>query len=82
MILDLRKADLEAGKTDPFISMNNRKPTPHDLQAAEERAEIYQECIDYANGDPTVFMQELTRRMVDPVIIPNNKTSNKFSKNR
>lgn len=65
MILDLRKADIKEGKRDPFISINNHSPSEEDFQKAEARAKIYQECIDYAAGDPNLFSQELTRRMVD-----------------
>lgn len=64
-MLDLRKADLAAGKIDPFISMNNKTPTQEDFDRAEERAKIYQECIDYADGDAELFSQELQRRMID-----------------
>lgn len=65
MVLDLREADIRAGKRDPFISVNNHAPTKEDLEAAQRRADIYQECVDYAEGDPELFSQEFTRRMVD-----------------
>ena len=78
LMLDLREADLQAGKTDPFISANMKSPTQADIEAAQRRADIYQECIDYAQGDPALFSQELTRRMVDPPITrPKNKNNNR-----
>lgn len=72
MILDLREADLAAGKMDPFIPANNRNPKQEDFDAAQRRADIYKECIEYAQGDPALFSQELTRRMVDPALPPRN----------
>lgn len=65
LILDLREADMSAGKRDPFISANNHAPTKEDFEKAEQRAQIYKECIDYAEGDPNLFAQELSRRTID-----------------
>lgn len=73
LALKLREADLAAGKIDPFISANNKTPSKEDLESAQRRADIYQECIDYAQGDPALFSQELTRRMVDPINLPRRK---------
>lgn len=72
--LDIRQADLDAGKIDPFIDANNKNPSPYDLEQAQRRADIYQEIIDYAHGDKDLFAQELSRRMVDPAgYIPRKK---------
>lgn len=65
MILELREADLAAGKPDPFLPLTKKSPTQADLDACQHRAEVYQEIIDYAEGDPALFAQELSRRMVD-----------------
>lgn len=65
MALDLREADMREGKRDPFVSVNNHTPTKEDFEKAEARAEVYRECIEYADGDPNLFAQELSRRMVD-----------------
>ena len=73
MALQLRKADLEAGKPDPFVSVNNRTPSQEDYEQAQRRADIYQECIDYADGDAQLFAQELSRRMVDTNFTPKKK---------
>lgn len=71
-ILDLREADIAAGKPDPFLSVSNKSCTQADLDKAQEIADIYQECIDYAEGDSGLFTQELNRRMVD-VPLPKRK---------
>lgn len=74
MILALREADLAAGKIDPFIPIDKRDGyTEADLDGAARRAAIYQECIDYADGDSKIFTQELNRRMVDTYNPPRRK---------
>lgn len=62
-MLDLREADLAAGKVDPFIPLTNRSPSEADFEAAANRAAIYQECIDLAEGNDKIFVQELSRRI-------------------
>ena len=71
MMLDLREADLAAGKVDPFIPATKRDGyTQADLDACQRRAEIYQECLDEANGNNEVFISELYNRMVDTMPTP------------
>lgn len=43
-----------------------------DIDTANRVAQIYQECIDIAQGDPNVFTMELNRRTID-VGIPNRR---------
>lgn len=80
MALDLRQADIDAGRIDPFIDANNKNPTQQDFERAQERADIYQEIIDYANGDKQLFAQELNRRMRDPAGFIPRKKNNKIIK--
>lgn len=64
--LQLRDAILEQGGVDPFVPFGkNITPTQEDIDTAERVSQIVQECIDYADGDSSVFTNELTRRMVD-----------------
>lgn len=64
--LELRKAIMEKGGMDPFLPYGKKIiPTEEDITTAERVAETLQECIDYADGDSTVFIAELQRRMID-----------------
>ena len=64
--LNLRKALMEEGKPDPFLPIGNQiLPTDEDVAAANKVATILQECVDYAEGDSSVFTNELQRRLVD-----------------
>ena len=70
--LKLRKALMERGEKDPFLpSGTNIVPTEEDIQTAERVANIYQECIDIADGNPDIFNNELQRVTVD--VVPNRK---------
>lgn len=61
--LELRSALIAEGKPDPFLPIGAQiSPTPDDVEKAQKVAEIYQECIDYADGDSKLFTQELQRR--------------------
>ena len=63
LALELRSSLIAEGKPDPFLPMGSQiSPTAQDEIAAEKVAEIYQECIDYADGDSKLFTQELMRR--------------------
>lgn len=68
-VLELRKALMAKGEPDPFLP-TSRKYIPHDedYETAQKVADVLQECIDYAEGDSTVFTNELQRRMVDSKI--------------
>lgn len=63
-VLALREAAIKAGQSDPFVAEGHHvKPTAYDYQRAQEIADIYRECLDYAEGDDKVFMNEIQRRM-------------------
>lgn len=63
LALELRSALISEGKPDPFLPMGSQiAPTADDEAKAEKVAQIYQECIDYAEGDSKLFTQELMRR--------------------
>ena len=64
--LALRQAIIDSGKSDPFLPTGNKIiPTEEDIATATRVANILQECVDYADGDSTVFTNELQRRTVD-----------------
>ena len=61
--LELRNTLIAKGERDPFLPYGSQiAPTPEDVEKAEKAAQIYQECIDYADGDSKLFTQELQRR--------------------
>lgn len=63
LALELRSTLIAKGERDPFLPYGTQiAPTVEDEQAAEKVAQVYQECIDYADGDPKLFTQELQRR--------------------
>ena len=63
LALELRSSLMSEGKPDPFLPMGSQiAPTADDVEKAEKVAQIYQECIDYAEGDSKLFTQELMRR--------------------
>ena len=62
--LELREALIERGDMDPFVPIGNKiKPTDEDFAKAQKVAKVLQECVDYADGDPNVFTDELKRRI-------------------
>ena len=64
--LKLREALMAEGKPDPFLPIGEQiLPTDEDVAAAQKVADVLQECIDYAEGDSSVFTNELQRRLVD-----------------
>lgn len=72
--LQLRNAIMEAGGDDPF--MPNGSGYTYDKADAEKAAyvaQVFQECIDYADGDDQLFTQELMRRTKDDPIRPGRK---------
>lgn len=76
--LQLRSALLAAGETDPFLPVSRSfAPTAEDREQAELAATVYQECIDKANGDPTVFQSELMRRTAD-VRMPSSRQNTSY----
>lgn len=63
LALELRNTLIAKGETDPFLPVGNQiTPTADDAEKAEKVAQVYQECIDYADGDSALFTQELMRR--------------------
>jgi hypothetical protein len=69
--LELRSALIEKGEPDPFLPIGNRiAPTDEDILKASKVATILEECVEYSQGDSSVFTNELQRRMVDssPII--------------
>ena len=64
--LALREAVIEQEGYDPFVPRGSQyAPTAEDEATAQKVADIYQECVDYANGDSQLFTNELQRRMID-----------------
>ena len=64
--MELREALIENGEPDPFLPVDKQiSPTRDDLEGAEKVAQVYRECIEYAEGDSEVFTNELMRRTRD-----------------
>lgn len=71
--LELRAAIMDAGEVDPFLPSGSHVEITSDMiEKANRVAQIYQECIDIADGDSGVFTAELQRRTRD-VAIPGLK---------
>ena len=71
--LQLRDALIENGERDPFLPFGHEViATESDYESANRVATVMKECIDYADGDPDIFTNELQRRTVD-VVIPKKK---------
>ncbi len=63
LALELRNTLIAKGERDPFLPYGAQiAPTAEDIEKAEKVAQVYQECIDYADGDSKLFTQELQRR--------------------
>ena len=64
--VNLRDALIGQGQRDPFLPYGEGVlPTAEDIECANRVANIYKECIEYADGDPDIFTSELQRRTVD-----------------
>ena len=64
--MELREALMENGEPDPFLPVGKQiSPTRDDFEGAEKVAQVYKECIEYAEGDSEVFTNELMRRTRD-----------------
>ena len=58
--MELREALIENGEPDPFLPVGKQiSPTRDDIEGAEKVAQVYKECIEYADGDSEVFTNEL-----------------------
>ena len=61
--LRLREEVIKQGGIDPFLPVGEHvRLTPEIIEGAERAAEVFQECIDFAQGDSGVFTAELQRR--------------------
>lgn len=66
LALELRNTLIAKGEVDPFLPVGKQiSPTREDAEMAEKVAQVYQECVDYADGDSALFTQELMRRTRD-----------------
>lgn len=64
--MKLREAIIESGKEDPFVPQgHNIVATEEDRAAAQRVADVIQYCIDVAEGDSSVFTNELQRHTAD-----------------
>ena len=64
--LKLRKAVMDKGERDPFLPNGlDYQETEDDRRYAANTAQTYQECLDYAQGDDQLFVNELMRRTKD-----------------
>ena len=64
--MELREARMENGESDPLLPVGKQiSPTRDDIEGAEKVAQVYKECIEYAEGDSEVFTNELMRRTRD-----------------
>ena len=63
--LQLRKALMDKGEQDPFVTKAGKNYSPElvDFQKAERVASTLQECVDIAQGNPDVFDNEFQRRL-------------------
>lgn len=72
--LQLRQAIIDEGGLDPFVPQGKRTaPEESDFATAERVASVLQQCVDYAEGDNSVFVNELQRRTMDVSPIPAKK---------
>lgn len=64
-VLELRKAVIDEGGTDPFLPYGQKiVPTHEDIESANRVANTLQECVDLADGDSLLFTNELYRRLI------------------
>ena len=60
--LKLRNALIEKGERDPFLPVGTHAQiTEADAAKAQQVADVFQQCVDYAEGDPEIFTNELMR---------------------
>lgn len=76
-MLKLRKKLIDQGEKDPFLPNDeNYNITQQDIDTANFIAQTYAECVEYANGDNNLFMQELMRRTKDDSPIQKARSRN------
>ena len=67
--LDLRQKLIDKGQKDPFLPWSkDYVPTEQDIATAQRVADVVSQCIDYADGDSSIFTNELQRVTVDTSI--------------
>lgn len=72
--LELRDAVMAAGGKDPFLPAGKKiVATEDDIKTAERVAEGFRHCVEYAEGDPQIFANELTRITADTGISARRK---------
>lgn len=65
-VLAYRDAVIESGSQDPFLPYSHDYvPSESETRRAQEIADILKECVEYADGDPSIFTSELKRRGVN-----------------
>lgn len=71
--LKLREGLLKRGERDPFLPNGKTYvANEFDIIEAEKAAGALQHCIDVAQGDPSIFQNELQRILVDRVPVKKN----------
>lgn len=64
--LELRKGIMEKGGKDPFLpNSNNFQATSYEKERTEQIANIFEKCIQVADGNNSVFINELNRITAD-----------------
>ena len=72
--LALRNTLIENGEEDPFVPQGKKTIcTQEDRDAAQRVADVFQQCVDYAEGNSEIFTMELMRRTKDVQITPKRK---------
>lgn len=72
--VELRDALLAKGERDPFLPYGqNISPTEEDIKKANNAAEVFKHCIEYADGDDEVFTNELQRLTDDAMPLRGRK---------
>ena len=72
--LKLRDKLIASGEKDPFLPNGAEyQENQADIDKANYIAKIYQECVDYADGDPQLFTNELMRRTANDSPLRNAK---------
>lgn len=76
--IELRDALIANGERDPFLPYGqNISPTEEDIRKANNAAEVFKHCIEYADGDSEVFTNELQRLTDDAMPAKNPSKSKK-----
>ena len=72
--VELRDTLIAKGERDPFLPYGqNISPTEEDIKKANNAAEVFKHCIEYAEGDDEVFTNELQRLTDDAMPLRSKK---------